>query len=78
MKRLYDLLLIREDEPPRVIYLLGIFLLIGMGMAIGRSSADALFLKRYGVEYLPVMYLLLSVLLALAAFVVYGRFVLVA
>ena len=73
MKRLYDLLLIREDEPPRVIYLLGIFLLIGMGMAIGRSSADALFLKRYGVEYLPVMYLLLSVLLALVS-TVYAAF----
>ena len=73
MKRLYELLLIREGEPPRVLYMLGVFLLVGMGMAIGRSSADALFLKRYGVEYLPVMYLLMSLLLVLVS-TVYAAF----
>lgn len=51
-----------------------LLVLLGAGMAIGRGSADVLFLKRYGIEYLPVMYLMLSVSLAVC-FTLYAAFV---
>lgn len=62
--RLGRLLLIEEGEYRSVAYFLSFFLVIGAGMALGRGTADALFLKRYGVEYLPGMYVLLSFLLS--------------
>ena len=48
-------------------------MLVSAGMAIGRGSADALFLKRLGIEYLPVMYIIQSFLLA-AVSLVYTAF----
>ena len=32
-------------------------------MALGRGSPEALFFKRYGIEYLPLIYILLGGLL---------------
>lgn len=72
--RITDLLLIRRAEVPQVVYLLLLFLIIGTGMAIGRGTADALFFKRYGIEYLPVMFVLVSILLSLVS-VAYAAFV---
>ena len=46
-----------------VAYLSVLYLTVGLGMAIGRSSSDALLFKRFGVEYLPQMFFLTSVLL---------------
>lgn len=46
-----------------VAYLSVLYLAVGLGMAIGRSSSDALLFKRFGVEYLPHMFFLTSVLL---------------
>ncbi|MGD8875845.1 MAG: hypothetical protein PVH38_11915 [Gammaproteobacteria bacterium] len=62
--RIENLLLIREGERGNVIYFLLFFLLVSAGMAVGRGTADALFLKRLGIEYLPVMYMVQSLLLA--------------
>jgi ATP/ADP translocase len=62
--RLENLLLIREGERDNVVYFLVFFLLVSAGMAVGRGTADALFLKRLGIEYLPVMYMVQSLLLA--------------
>jgi hypothetical protein len=56
--------LIRPGEGRLVTYLAGLYLVIGLGMALGRSSSDALFFKRFGVEYLPHMFLLTGILLA--------------
>jgi len=56
-------LLIRPGEGRLLIYLAGLNLLLGLGMALGRSSSDALFFKRFGVEYLPHMLFLTSLLL---------------
>ncbi|MDH3872051.1 MAG: hypothetical protein OEU44_07550, partial [Gammaproteobacteria bacterium] len=64
MERLRKLFLVHEDESGEVLYFLFFFLLVGAGMAIGRSTADALFFKRFGIEYLPLMYIIQSVLLA--------------
>lgn len=60
LTRLGKLLLIKDTEYKQVIYFLFLFLLIGSGMALGRGTTDALFFKRYGIEYLPVMYVLLG------------------
>jgi hypothetical protein len=74
MNRITDLLLIRRAEVPQVTYLLLLFIVIGTGMALGRGTADALFFKRYGIEYLPVMFVLVSILLSLVS-VAYAAFV---
>ncbi|UCC55705.1 MAG: MFS transporter, partial [Gammaproteobacteria bacterium] len=73
MKKLRDLLLVREGETANVIYFLSFFLLVSAGMAIGRGSADALLLKRLGFEYLPVMYMIQALLLAMVC-LVYAAF----
>lgn len=65
--RWYELLLIREDERPTVLYFLALIGVIGAGLAFGRGSADALFFKRYGVEHLPAMYALLGLVLAVTS-----------
>jgi hypothetical protein len=64
---LENLLLIREGERDNVIYFLLFFLLVSAGMAVGRGTADALFLKRLGIEYLPVMYMVQGLLLAIVS-----------
>ena len=66
-------LLIHAGERGNVLYFLLFFMLVSAGMAIGRSSADALFLKRLGIEYLPLMYIIQSLLLA-AVSLVYTAF----
>ena len=66
-------LLIHAGERGNVLYFLLFFLLVSAGMAIGRSSADALFFKRVGIEYLPLMYIIQSMLLA-AVSLVYTAF----
>ena len=63
LKRIASFFLIKENELPQVKYFLMLFVLIGTGLALGRGTTDALFFKRYGIEYLPVMYLVLSVAL---------------
>jgi hypothetical protein len=55
-----NLLLIRPEERGPVLYFVAFFVLVGAGMALGRGTTDALFIKRYGVQYLPVMYMILG------------------
>jgi ATP/ADP translocase/HEAT repeat protein len=57
-ERLAQALLIRPNESRIVVYNLGLFVFLGVGLAIGRGTADALFFKRYGIEHLPVVYVL--------------------
>jgi len=73
MERIRKLFLVHADETGDVLYFLLFFMIIGAGMAIGRSTADALFFKRFGIEYLPLMYIIQSVLLA-AASTLYAAF----
>ncbi len=56
-----------------VAYLSVLYLAVGLGMAIGRSSSDALLFKRFGVEYLPHMFFLTSILLVVFS-TVYAEF----
>ena len=62
-RRLSSWLLIRNGEERAVLYLSVLYLTVGLGMAIGRSSSDALLFKRFGVEFLPQMFFLTSLLL---------------
>lgn len=63
LARFAKLLLVREGEGAVVVYLGTLNLIVGLAMALGRSSGDALFLKRFGVEFLPQMFFLTSILL---------------
>ncbi len=67
IKQLGEFLLVREEERVPLLYFLLVFLLVGTGIALGRGSANALFLKRYGVEYLPLMYMFLGISLAVSS-----------
>ncbi|MBE0614515.1 MAG: hypothetical protein IH604_12670 [Burkholderiales bacterium] len=60
-------LLIREGEGGTLAYFLALFFLLGLGLALGRGSANALFLKHFGVAYLPHVYLALSLCLGLSS-----------
>lgn len=65
IRKFADLILIRENEYKHVFYFFLVFLIAGCGNALGRSSTDALFFKRFGIEYLPIMYIILGVSLSL-------------
>lgn len=65
--RLARFFLVQPGERGQTGYFLLIFLLLGAGLAIGRGSVDALFFKRYGFEYLPLMFVLYGLLLAIVS-----------
>ena len=57
MRYLHQLFLIEEDEAGTVSYFFVFLIIVGFGMALGNATANALFLKRFGIDYLPLMYL---------------------
>ena len=59
--------LVQDGEHPQVKHFLLLTFLVGCGMAVGRATSDALFFKRYGIEYLPIMYVIVSFFLALVS-----------
>ncbi|MGD8526827.1 MAG: hypothetical protein PVJ63_11300, partial [Thioalkalispiraceae bacterium] len=73
IRKFADLILVRENEYRHVFYFFLVYLLAGCGNAFGRSSTDALFFKRFGIEHLPTMYILLGVSLSLTS-VFYAAF----
>ncbi len=73
LDRISDLVLVYKDERRQLSYLLIVFILMGAGIALGRGTADALFFKRYGIEYLPVMFVLLGFLFSVIT-VMYAAF----
>ena len=77
MNRLASLLNIRADEG-RLVFLVAIlFACIQAGQGMGDNAASALFLLRYGVDFLPYMYLFLGGLTFLTTLVysaALGRF----
>lgn len=66
-KHLQRLFLIEEGESGTVLYFLFFLVLVGFGMALGNATANALFLKRFGIEYLPLMYLVQGTLCFVAS-----------
>ncbi|NOT04186.1 MAG: cyclic nucleotide-binding domain-containing protein [Anaerolineales bacterium] len=62
LNRLTSLLKIRADESRLVILVGLLFACIQAGQGMGDNAASALFLLRYGVDFLPYMYLFLGAL----------------
>ncbi len=69
MIQLSRLFLVKENERRLLVYFFALFVLLGVGLALGRGSADAMFFKRYGIENLPAIYAVLSLVLAAASLV---------
>jgi HEAT repeat protein len=67
MSRLNRILRVRSGEGRMVGVTVGLMFLTWAGFTIGQSSIDALLFARYGVDELPVLYLLLGLLLFLAS-----------
>jgi HEAT repeat protein len=60
--RLASLLSVRANERRLVLLVAVLFACIQAGQAMGDNSASALFLLRFGVDFLPYMYIFLGVL----------------
>ena len=60
-----------RHEWPKALVLLAVSTLLGMAFSISRTSAEALFLTRFGVEFLPYL-MLVNPVLIVAASVLYG------
>ena len=58
--RLASLLNVRADEGRLVLLVSILFACIQAGQGMGDNAASALFLLRYGVDFLPYMYLFLG------------------
>lgn len=61
---------IQPDDRHRLGLMIPVFFSLGMGEVLGISSATSIFSVRYGVEYLPVMYVLEAVGLLLVSAVI--------
>lgn len=72
-ERIAQAFLIKPSETRVVLYYLGLFVFLGIGLALGRGTADALLFKRYGIEYLPVVYVFSAIALA-ASCTVYASY----
>lgn len=57
------LLMLRKGEGRVVLFLAILAALAGFGLSVGRASSDALFFKIYGVDHLPLMYVLIALML---------------
>ena len=66
--------LVKQEESRIFIYNLLLFVCIGFGLALGRGSADALLFKRYGIEYLPIVYIFSAIVLSISC-IFYSSFV---
>jgi HEAT repeat protein len=62
IRRLLATLKIRPDEARMAAQVALFFCVIDLSRAIGDSAADALFFRRFGVEYLPYLYIALGIL----------------
>src|SRR5512139_4246462 len=60
MTRLASFLQIRSGEARLAAFVAVLFALIEAGRGLGGNAADAMFYTRFGVEYLPYMFMLLG------------------
>lgn len=74
MRYLNNLFDIREGEWHRLLLLYGLAFLLNMSVVWGQAASEALFLKRIGVEYLPLMFIA-DAILNIIAIIIYGAFV---
>ena len=62
MKRLAEVLKIRPGEGRMATLVIGLMLFASAGYTVGNTGVEALFFARFGVEFLPYMYMALGVL----------------
>src|SRR5215475_5903226 len=77
LNQLASLLKVRADERKLVLLVAILFACIQAGQGMGDNAASALFLLRYGVDFLPYMYIFLgglTFLTTLAYSAAIGRF----
>src|SRR5512144_55592 len=70
MSRLAQALSIKTGESRMASLVIGIMLFTALGAALGGTGIEALFFARFGVEYLPYIFLGLGVTSMLMSFVV--------
>ncbi len=62
MNRLADALKIRPGEERMAFLIIGMMLLTSTGFTLGTTGVDTLFFTRYGVDFLPYMYMALGLI----------------
>lgn len=70
MTRLATFLSIKPGEGRKSSLVIGVMLLTSMGAALGGTGIEALFFARFGVDYLPYMYIGLGVTSMLTSFII--------
>jgi HEAT repeat protein len=76
MKRLAEILKIRPGEERMASLMIGLMLFASAGYAFGNTGVETLFFTRYGVQFLPYMYMalgLLSFLITMGITALLGR-----
>src|SRR6266542_2866134 len=68
MTRLSQLLSIKQGESRMAFLVIGIMLFTSMGAALGGTGIETLFFTRYGVEYLPYMFVGLGIISMIMSF----------
>src|SRR5215203_296826 len=61
MMRFQQLLSIKQGESRMAFLVIGVMLFTSMGAALGGTGIEALFFARFGVEYLPYMFVGLGI-----------------
>src|SRR5438094_8041264 len=64
---------VHRHEWPKVLMLLSVAALIGVGSSISRAASEAMFLIHFGVDYLPYL-LLANPILVLVTSTMYGAY----
>ena len=67
---IYRIFSLRPDDRQRLQLMIPVFFSLGMGEVLGISSATSIFNIRYGVEHLPLMYVLEAVGLLLTSLII--------
>src|SRR5215510_3647555 len=70
MTRLANLLSLKPGEGRMSSLVIGVMLLTALGAALGGTGIEALFFARFGVDYLPYMYIGLGITSMLTSFVI--------
>lgn len=68
MNRISQLLSIKQGESRMAYLVIGVMLVTSMGAALGGTGIEALFFARYGVEYLPYMFVGLGIISMILSF----------
>ncbi|MGQ4808658.1 hypothetical protein NKDENANG_02046 [Candidatus Entotheonellaceae bacterium PAL068K] len=73
LRMLESLFPVHRHEWPKALSLLSAAIFLGMGFSVSRASSEALFLTRFGIDYLPLLQLV-NPILVLIATTIYGTF----